>query len=88
MGGIADKETVAFGPHLRGLRRTASMTLKQVAERAGLAHLDYGNRTIGARVDDFWLDGSLRVSAHEQIDFLERLYRNRLPFELAHQRLV
>ena len=60
----------------------------ETAERAALAHLDYGNRTIGARVDDFWLDGSLRVSAHEQIDFLERLYRNRLPFELAHQRLV
>lgn len=31
------KEVVAFGPHLRALRRKASMTLKQVAERAGLA---------------------------------------------------
>ena len=58
------------------------------AERDALARLDYGNRTVGARINDFWLDGSLRVSAHEQIDFLERLYRNRLPFELAHQRLV
>lgn len=31
------KGVVAFGPHLRTLRRRASMTLKQVAERAGLA---------------------------------------------------
>ena len=31
------KESVAFGPHLRALRQSASMTLKQVAERAGLA---------------------------------------------------
>jgi len=31
------REVVAFGPHLRALRRGASMTLKQVADRAGLA---------------------------------------------------
>lgn len=31
------KEAIAFGPHLRALRQSASMTLKQVAERAGLA---------------------------------------------------
>lgn len=30
-------ESIAFGPHLRGLRRGAGMTLKQVAGRAGLA---------------------------------------------------
>lgn len=35
-GGLAD-ETFAFGPHLRALRHTADMTLKEVAERAGLA---------------------------------------------------
>lgn len=32
-----DSETFAFGPHLRTLRRNASLTLKAVAERAGLA---------------------------------------------------
>lgn len=31
------EEAIAFGPHLRSLRRAAAMTLKQVAERAGLA---------------------------------------------------
>jgi transcriptional regulator with XRE-family HTH domain len=30
-------ESFAFGPHLRSLRRDASLTLKAVAERAGLA---------------------------------------------------
>jgi len=36
MGGAAS-EAFAFGPHLRALRRAADMTLKEVAERAGLA---------------------------------------------------
>ena len=58
------------------------------AERDALARLDYGNRSVGQRIDDFWLDGSLRISAHEQVDFLERLYRNALPYPLADQRLV
>ncbi|MEO3386335.1 XRE family transcriptional regulator [Mesorhizobium sp. CAU 1741] len=31
------EEGVVFGPHLRTLRQAASMTLKQVADRAGLA---------------------------------------------------
>ena len=60
----------------------------ETAERAEIVRLDYGNRTIGPKVDDFWLDGSLRISAHEQIDFLSRLYRNQLPYTLADQRLV
>ena len=30
-------DSIAFGPHLRALRRAGGMTLKQVAERAGLA---------------------------------------------------
>jgi beta-lactamase class D len=57
-------------------------------ERAYLAKLDYGNRTVGDDVATFWLDGSLRISAVEQVAFLRRLYRNELPFSVAHQRLV
>ena len=39
-------------------------------------------------VDRFWLDGALRISAMEQVDFLRKLYRNELPFKVEHQRLV
>ncbi|HRQ64943.1 MAG TPA: class D beta-lactamase [Xanthomonadaceae bacterium] len=60
----------------------------EAREREWLARLDYGNAEIGSSVEEFWLDGSLRISAIEQIAFLERLYRNELPFALAHQRLV
>jgi beta-lactamase class D len=40
----------------------------------------YGNRTIGEKIDEFWLNGNLRISAREQVDLLVRLYRNQLPF--------
>lgn len=57
-------------------------------ERAYLAKVGYGNREVGDDIETFWLDGSLAISAVEQVAFLRRLYRNELPFDVAHQRLV
>ncbi len=57
-------------------------------ERAFLEKLGYGNRAVGDDVTTFWLDGSLRISAIEQVEFLRRLYRNQLAFAAEHQRLV
>jgi beta-lactamase class D OXA-2 len=48
----------------------------------------YGNADASGGADGYWLDGNLRISAHEQIAFLRRLYRNQLPFRREHQRLV
>ena len=60
---------------------------KELARRVGkdkiqmyLNKLNYGNKIIGDSVDTFWLDNSLQISADEQIDFLKRLYENKLPF--------
>ena len=41
---------------------------------------DYGNRTMGGEIDQFWLNGGLRISPRQQIGFLVRLYRGTLPF--------
>jgi beta-lactamase class D len=50
---------------------------------------DYGNRDIGgARIDMFWLEGRLRISAMEQITFLEKLYRGALPIAPRNQEIV
>ncbi len=49
-----------------------------------LTDLDYGNQTMGDRVDLFWLDGSLQISAVEQIAFLRKLYNDELPFQREH----
>jgi beta-lactamase class D len=31
-------------------------------------------------IDLFWLDGGMRVTPEQQLDFLQRLHRNSLPF--------
>ena len=41
---------------------------------------NYGNKDISGGIDRFWLDGALRISQSEQIEFLKKLYRNDLPF--------
>jgi len=60
----------------------------EAREREYLESVDYGNADPSGGVDRFWLDGNLRISAVEQIEFLRRLYYNELPFKVEHQRLV
>jgi beta-lactamase class D len=43
-------------------------------------YFNYGNNRIGNKVDEFWLDNSLRVSAEEQVLFLKQFYEYTLPF--------
>jgi len=44
--------------------------------------IQYGNQNIGAAkdIDNFWLEGELRITPRQQIDFLRRLQQNDLPF--------
>lgn len=39
---------------------------------------DYGNKDISSGQDSFWLGESLQISAVEQVQFLRKLYRNKL----------
>lgn len=62
-----------------------------LAERVGqaryleqLKRLGYGNWQTGPDVRTFWLDGNLRISALEQIGFLQRFYTGQLPFKPEH----
>jgi beta-lactamase class D len=57
-------------------------------ERRYLQSVAYGNADPSGGIDRFWLEGSLRISAEEQVSFLRRLHRNELPFRVEHQRLV
>jgi beta-lactamase class D len=50
--------------------------------------LDYGNRDIGGGLDRFWLDGDLRISAAEQVVFLDRLRKRELPLSRRSQDIV
>lgn len=48
----------------------------------------YGNQDISGGIDRFWLSSTLMISPMEQVDFLEKLYKERLPFDKNVMRTV
>ncbi len=58
-------------------RKNGHQRMQQFVEQVG-----YGNRQIGApdRIDHFWLDGPLQITPKQEIEFLQRLEANNLPF--------
>jgi len=58
--------------------RTLARTLGEKRMAAGLAKLGYGNQNIGGGIDLFWLRGGLRISAAEQLAFVDALARGKL----------
>jgi beta-lactamase class D len=50
--------------------------------------IGYGNRDISGGIDRFWLDGDLRISQFEQIEFLKKLYSSSLPFSERSMNIV
>lgn len=74
-----------------GLREAIAMSnvpiYQELARRIGLEHmqegitkLGYGNQEVGTKVDRFWLDGPLKISAQEQALFLAKLADASLQF--------
>lgn len=68
---------------------------QEMARRAGQQRMQawidkvgYGNRDIGGGIDQFWLNGKLRISAAQQIEFLRRLAQGTLPFSERNQETV
>jgi len=60
---------------------------QELARRVGLepmrdhlARIPYGNTETGNKVDRFWLEGPLKISAIEQTKFLAHLAQGELPF--------
>jgi beta-lactamase class D len=78
-----------------GMRESVVWMFQEIARRTGkermkewLARLDYGNKDISGGIDLFWLQGGLRISAMEQVDFLRKLAQGELPMSQRAQRLV
>lgn len=42
--------------------------------------LAYGNQQMGETLDNFWLDGSLAITATQQAEFLAKLAQHQLPY--------
>jgi len=70
------RSTVWFYQELA--RRVGEVRMREWVQRIG-----YGNANIAGGIDVFWLQGALRVSAIQQIEFLRRLRDNALPFRPA-----
>lgn len=69
-----------------GFRVSAVWLYQELARRVGdttmrrmLRAFDYGNASTQGGIDQFWLDGGLRISAIEQVQFLQRLHERQLP---------
>jgi beta-lactamase class D len=79
-------------------RNSTIWIYQEIARRVGsermagmVATFDYGNGDIsGAPIDQFWLvsDSRLRISAVQQIDFLQRLWAGSLPAKPAAMAMV
>ncbi|MGL4524357.1 MAG: class D beta-lactamase [Spirochaetia bacterium] len=53
-----------------------------------LQKLNYGNKEVGNVIDIFWLEGPLKISAIEQVEFLKRLANKTLPYPSEIQVMV
>jgi beta-lactamase class D len=78
-----------------GLQASAVWLYQDFAREIGelrmlhwLHRFGYGNASIEGGMDRFWLDGGLRISAFEQVDFLRRFHEGQLPISGAHRDAV
>jgi beta-lactamase class D len=69
-----------------GFRASAVWQFQEIARqitdtrmRVYISQFGYGNRDIGGNEDSFWLDGKLRISALQEVEFLERFFIGKLP---------
>ena len=68
---------------------------QELARRVGgermcywLHKVPFGNADTSGGIDKFWLNGGLRVSPMQQIEFLKQLHNNQLPFSQRSQSIV
>ena len=61
--------------------------LGEKREHDYLSKINYGNSQPTGK-KPFWINGDLKISATEQITFLQNLYHNKLPFDPKHLKLL
>jgi beta-lactamase class D len=68
---------------------------QELARRIGKAEMQkwidtvrYGNKQIGDKIDEFWLNETLKITPDEQIGFMKKLYFDELPFSKRSMRIV
>jgi beta-lactamase class D len=68
---------------------------KRVAQGIGekrmkeyLHRVQYGNEDISGGLTEFWIGSSLLISADEQVEFVRKLFENRLPYSERTMKIV
>ncbi|ACS81125.1 serine hydrolase [Maridesulfovibrio salexigens] len=79
----------------QAVKHSAIWYFEETAGRIGrdriheeLLRLDYTNADTEGPTIAFWLDGNLRVTPLEQVEFLEKLYNGILPFPQEDQKAI
>lgn len=77
------------------IRESAIWFYQDMARDIGVTNMEkfvnqigYGNRDISGGIDEFWLDSTLEISAIEQVEFIESLVEEDLPFTEKNQKTV
>lgn len=81
---MTDAFKVSAVPYFQEVaRRIGKDTMKLWIDSMG-----YGNKNIGTKIDSFWLDNTLKISADEQLGLAKRLYFDQLPLQKRTQQIV
>lgn len=80
---------------LSALKPSVLWLFQRIAPRVGaermrpwLQRVRYGNADVSGDITRYWVNGTLRVSPDEQVDFLRRFYARELPANPGHMRLI
>jgi beta-lactamase class D len=73
------------------LRPSVLWFFQRIAPRIGaermttwLERFEYGNHDVSGPITEYWINGRLRISPREQVQFLRRFYRGKLPITPAY----
>jgi len=70
--------TTAFKFSMVPIFRQIASDLGQDKMQSYVSKFKYGNQDISSGLDDFWLNGSMKISALEQVRFLQKMHRGQL----------
>ena len=70
--------TTAFKFSMVPIFRQLATDIGQDKMQSYVTKFNYGNHDISSGLDDFWLNGSMKISALEQVRFLQKMHRGQL----------
>lgn len=66
----------AFKYSMVAIYRQLANDIGSIEMQNNIERFSYGNQDISSKLDSFWLNGSLKISAIEQVKFLQSVYHN------------